>query len=162
MTQRLSRQQFVDNLMDLKGAKVLTLVTNTLPKLKSPMNGKVRKIAQVNGMINWIYENAVNRQRIKEGIEPDFIAFPRQWGIRIRGTPFVEHNGKMYLELKREKVLSEEYYNLLGDTITEQIENYLIPSGRSRQGVIKQIVLRDYAIESIESVIYSGQCITLG
>jgi hypothetical protein len=101
-------EEFKSALLERKGTTFVTIVAETDPKLRkrgNPYAGRVTKRSRVNGAIGWIYGNGVNRQRIREGLDPDFEAFPRKWGERIKGTPFVEHKGNTYLELKVERVL---------------------------------------------------------
>jgi hypothetical protein len=95
---------------DCKGAKFASIVTETDQALTGgkscPYKDRVTKIAKVSGMINWLYENAVNNQRDREG-QPitnlgeveQFIAEPRAWGKRLHLStekkplllPFVHH-----------------------------------------------------------------------
>jgi hypothetical protein len=152
----LTVNEFRDNLLKMKGSTIVTLHTDTKPAMIVTGNPYVaaRKRSTVNGVINWIYETVVNRQRIKEELEPNFKAFPRKWGQRIKGTPLVEHKGNFYLEMKVEKSHAHYYIG------TEPLESNLVipflrPLGKSRQGVEKEIILRDYALESIKGITYA-------
>lgn len=122
----------------VKGAKFATIVTKTDVKMtggkSNPYYGRVTKVARVHGMINWLYENAVNNKREKEGqpltndgeIEK-FISQPRAWGKRLHlevGNkqlllPFVHHikgiksdgsSHRVLNEIEFESLPSEELY----------------------------------------------------
>jgi hypothetical protein len=181
-------EQFMTLLESRKGASIITITAVTEPDwlpLKAtgpnPYKGKVWKRQVSNGMINWQYEAAVNRQREREGNEPDFEAMPRKWGTRIHGTPWVTHKGKTYLELKLQNVYSVEYIDANGnpyqpvyipfgyhpkhDQITNfsgvellaPIQDYLKPKSKnSRQQLDKEIILRDYTLTNIIEFTWGG------
>ena len=93
----------------------VTIVSRTEPAMRktdNPFVGKLFKVSKVSGTINWQYGHEVNRQREREGgfdivdgqpvvatVEV-FKAHDRKWGTRIENSPFVEHNGQHYLEVK--------------------------------------------------------------
>ena len=155
-------QEMIDS---IRGSRIVTFVSITDPdwaSIKStgpnPFKDTVKKRSVVNGMIGFIYENSVNRQRFREGLETDFESFPRKWGTRLHGTPWVEHNGKRYLEVKVERVLSTEYIDQDGNIIQpETIRPFLKPKNTtSRQGVENEIILRDYALNNIVELRLNG------
>lgn len=148
-------------------ATIVTIEARTKPRLmaRHPLNGRpnpyrgATKVATVNGMLCWRYSRAVNRQRGREERTPDFQALPRAWGVRLRGTPLVEHQGELYLELKVERVLHCRYESAGGKAIDAgDIEPYLRrrPPGASRQGLEREIVLRDYALANLVSVTFGS------
>ena len=159
----LTFDELRDSLLTFKGAVIVTIHTDTVPTMNKTGNPYVgaRKRSKVNGMINWIYECAVNRQRIREGLTADFQAYPRKWGQRIKGTPLVEHNGKYYLEMKVQAANSV-YYVGQQEIPSADITPYLRPLSKSRQGVAKEIILRDYALENIRGVTYGGELTSIG
>lgn len=91
---RASHKTICKVIAECKGARAASIIAHTQQTLtggkSNPFFGRVTKIAHVNGMINWLYENAVNKQRLREeqptddegAIEP-FIAEPRPWGKRL-------------------------------------------------------------------------------
>lgn len=167
----VNTEEMANILRNLRGATPVTLETQTEPELlastrvlepdlfgglivrniPNPFRGQVVKVAVVNGIINFYYENSVNNQRVREELPDDFVAFPRKWGQRIAGTPLVEHNDKTYLELKVERSLGHEYrHRDTGQVIPKElIRPFLKPRYPSRQGVEKEIILRDYALPNI-------------
>lgn len=152
-------------LLTFRGCRPVTILAETFPKMiktGSPFRSStVSKIARVNGMANWAYENAVNNQRFREQGEDVelFRAFPRKWGVRIQETPFVEHKGVFYLELKIQKVLGREFRVDGIPTPDEAVKCWIakpskasIEKQRAHQGVEKMIELRDYKLSGIREI----------
>jgi hypothetical protein len=180
---------FRSMLFNVRGAKPVTIVTRTEPTLtggkKCPFAGLV-KVSTVNGMINFNYENAVNRQRSREGNAEVFESASRKWGKRLyetpetaarrnpRHLPFVAKNWKedtitvdefneipndeLYLEMKVEN--SGDYiYMLNGEEIPKEKVAPYLPKKKEgeRQDVEKTVILRDYKIENVEQITIDGE-----
>jgi hypothetical protein len=155
-----------DLLRGVRGAKVVTVEARTEPRLlarhpltgaPNPYKGNVVKVSRVNGMINWRYAASVNRQRVREGLAPDFAALPRHWGVRVPGTPLVEHDGRTYLELKVERSLEHRYETVAGEPLdAAAVEAFLPRSSPGRQGVARPVVLRDYDLANLVSLRLEG------
>lgn len=173
----VSPEALADLLLDVRGAKIVTLETRTEPRLlakhpasglPNPFKGDVVKIGRVNGVINWRYGNSVNRQRVREGLAPDFVAIPRKWGVRVPGTPRVEHEERTYLEIKVERFMEHRYESLDGRELNfASVEAYLPSRSAGRQGVTREVVLRDYDLASIvtmrlDGMIYLVRAVALG
>jgi len=144
-----------------RGARPATIVAVTDARLKKTGNpfGEVFKVARVNVMVNWQYTRAVNRQREREGSEPDFISDARSWGTRLAGLPFVTYEGRVYLECKVEKSLGHTYVTDEGEELAfDQVEPFLPKrhSNAEHQGVAKEIILRDYGIHTIQQISFDG------
>ena len=163
----LSRENLINILRNQVGATFVTIVARTSPKMyaKNPFATagiEVIKVSSVNGTINFVYENAVNNQRSREDLDMDFQAFPRKWGQRLfdgnRCLPLVEHKGEYYLELKIQKSLGYHYENAAtGEIIdTELVNPHLYQPGPSRQGVEREIILRDYKIANVMTIKLHG------
>lgn len=127
-----------------------------------PYPGAVKR-SHVNGMINWTYANSVTNQRLREaavGVEVEvFQPQPRVWGERVQGTPFVEHQGAEYLEVKVERSLAHEYLTAEGGTeIDPSALAPFLPTRKSEghQGVDKPVILRDYRLDTIRAVTMGG------
>lgn len=148
-------------LMGIRGASFATVTTRTDARLKKTGNpfGHVEKVSRVNVTIGFQYAGSVNRQRVRENETPDFVAMPRQWGERSKHTPLlIEHKGKLYLEIKVERSLSHAYFAADGRMLTDaEVEPFLPVRGQSRQEVAKEILVRDYAIDSIIGIAFQGQ-----
>jgi hypothetical protein len=162
----ITSEALVELLLTVRGAKIVSIETRTEPRLlakhpssgaPNPFKGNVVKVSRVNGIINWRYGNSVNRQRVREGLAPDFAAVPRKWGVRLPGTPLVEHDGRTYLELKVERFMEQRYDSLDGRELPfAAVEAYLPSRGASRQGVEREIVVRDYDLANIVSLRLDG------
>lgn len=163
-TLQVTQAEMAGNLRAQKGATMVTIVSQTDPARYKKDKGRFVKQSTVNGVINWNYEKAVNRQQSREGGDATFEAKPRKWGQRIKGTPLVEHKGHLYLEIKIERVLSTEYFvrrpvDGAFQTVTKnEISQYLKPSRSSaaNQGVSKEIILRDYKLENVTIIRMNG------
>jgi len=146
-----------------KGAKIVSVITETDPGKSNKHKGICRKRSHVNGVINWHYAKAINRQREREGKGADFEVQPRKWGERIAGTPLVHHKGKYYLELKVENVYQTDYFMVrpggeLVPTTRDEIADHIRPSrSASNQQLTKEVILRDYKLDSIVELRMSGK-----
>ena len=157
----LTQAALVAVLAEVKGATFATLITETDSRCRKTGNpyGNVRKVSRVNVTLGFQYAAAVNRQRTREGAEADFEAAPRQWGVRLPGTMLVEHKGKQYLETKVERSLGHQYFSETGQALTDaQVAPFLpVRSGPGRQDVEKEIMVRDYSLDSIRSLAFKGE-----
>ena len=154
----ISCSDFVAMLHAIRGATIVSFIASTEPKLKAgnPFPG-LRKVSRVNGVLNFNYEKAVNRQRDREGMVADFVAEPRKWGVRVEGAPIVTHNGKFYVEAKIER--SEVMGYIMPDLSMvdeHEVLKWLPNRHGGRQGVEKAVVLRDFAVENIRSMRTKG------
>jgi hypothetical protein len=167
------------NVLDIRGCRPISFVAETTPELKSgnPFGGtcrthRLRKMSRVGGMIGWVYENAVNNQRAREGKPCDpvtgevehFTPEARRWGVRRRRvdgslSPFVDHKGETYLEVKVERSLQCEYRLDDGTPVDASLVEPWLPNkpeGR-RQMVDKPVILRDYSLSNIREVTINGE-----
>lgn len=179
----ITRLALVRRLLKRKGAYPATIVSLTKetrlraksadgtpnPLWKAHKEGRLLKRSLVNGFINWIYGNSVNNQRMREeqpldadGTVKHFEPLPRSWGERVVGTPFVRHNGGIYLELMVKKSL-EHRYELDGEPIDrKEIEPFLaVKKESSRQETAKPILCRDYALPNILEMHTDGEILVL-
>ena len=155
--QAITETALVEMLRANKGATAVTIVAKTSQSVT------VFKVSRVNGMIGFRYDNAVNRQLAREGQQADFVAKPRKWGRHIEGTPLVEHKGNSYVELKVEKSLGYRFEHFNGTPFTDAetaawLASHPIKSRPTTQGTEKEIILRDYKVDSIISITYRGVC----
>lgn len=157
-------------LANLETGIFVGLDTETQVKLKggkkNPQQGRITKrmtgasvmcFANVNSNA---YENIVKRRLMNEGKNADdFVLGERAWGQRIAGTPFVEHNGKQYLEVIFLHAGTTEYFmdglpiakaNIVG------LEE-AAPSEGSQGGLEQKVVLRTFAVENIVELRVNGK-----
>lgn len=167
----MTKADLVSTLLTRKGAFFATIVAETDPRMRKTGNPYVgaMKLSRVNGLFNWIYGNAVNRQRVRENQPVDaageveyFEPAPRKWGTRLRRadgtvTPLVEHKGQHYIEVKVERSLGYEYRKD-GTVIDPKAVEAFLPERKegARQEVDNPVILRDYAIESIRQITLDG------
>ena len=125
---------------------------------KNAMAGRVTKVMRgatvmvfTNSETN-AYDAMVRRRLAEEGKDPEsFELGERVWGERIQGTPFVEHNGRHYLETIFMKPGVVEY-ELDGQPIDKS--NIVgLPAPRidedSQGGLDRKVVIRTFALDSI-------------
>ena len=152
----------------LEGGTFVGMDTVTDVKLtggkKNAQQGRVTKQmtgAQVmcftNSKTN-AYDAMVRRRLEAEGKDPDsFELGPRAWGQRITGTPFVEHNGKHYLEVIFLKSGSVQYL-LDGQPVDETaIEGLPDRKEGEQAGLENKVVLRTFSLDSIVELRAAGQ-----
>lgn len=127
-------------------AKIISIFTQT----EKIIDGvPTVKIALVNCMINCDYQKSVNRQRKKENQKQDFQSSEPKWGER--SNCIVTHGDKKYLQVR---VLSSEYTHFQHGKEVEIKEN---TSYRTRQGVKKPVIIRNYSFSNILSVRSGGK-----
>lgn len=162
----VTKQELISILETKKGAFPATIYARTVPemlKTNNPFldeykNPKIQKENVANVMLNYIYENSVNRQREREGKETDFEAEPRKWGTRIAKTPFVNHKGKLYLETKIQKSISTVFKFNGVEIPRETIEKFLRKGKEgARQEVDNPVILRDYDLDNIYAITFGGE-----
>jgi hypothetical protein len=182
MTQTITLAQLRQMLASSRGAHFVTFTARTSARARKTGNRHwpVTKLARVNGVIGFNYGLTVRRQQLREGRRPTFKPDDRTWGNRAdpppaatpgkalsagrknrrRGLcPLYCHKGRDYLDVKVERVLQSRYFDAAGRELQlRQVEKFLPKrkSAAAHQGVRRQIVLRDYHLESIESISIGG------
>lgn len=161
MPRTIDIEVLAEFLRKIKGAAPATITVKTFPRMvnkENPYYNLIYKLAKVNGMINCNYESMVNRQRIREGKDPDFEALKRSWGIRMTGTPLVLHKNKQYLEIKVQG--SEyEYRYISSDKLVnkDSVNPFILTSSTARQQLDNPVILRDYSLENIKGIAVEGK-----
>ena len=146
----------------LAGGTFVGIDTRTSVKLtggrKNVQQGRVTKVMRgatvmvfTNAEVN-AYDAMVRRRLAAEGLDPaSFTLGERVWGTRVAGTPFVEHNGKYYLETIFLKPGTVEY-ELDGVPVSPLLIEGL-PDSRvdpeSQAGLGDKVVVRTFALDSI-------------
>ena len=159
---------------EVNGSTFVGLDTETVVKLtggkKNPHQGRVTKKTIGANVIVFAntdqngYKNMVQRRMMQEGKDPsEFELKPRAWGVHISRTPFIEHNGKHYLECIFRSAGTSTYY-LDGVEINksdiEGLPEQKEPNEQSQGGIDNQIVLRTFALESIQEMRVKGETLT--
>jgi hypothetical protein len=165
---KISRELLIKLLLNpsvsgINGASFIGLDTLTTVKLtggkSNDQQGRVQKCTvgssvmvfqnkNVNG-----YQNMVKRRLQSEGKNPDtFELKPRTWGVRIDGTPLVEHKGEYYLEVIF-LVGGETSYLLDGKPVKKDLINGLPKKKEGSQGGLDdKVIIRSYKIGSISRI----------
>jgi hypothetical protein len=153
---------------NIAGGTFVGMDTLTEVKLKggkkNPMQGRVTKrmvgatVMCFSNANSNAYENMVRRRLEAEGKDAnDFQLSPRAWGQRIAGTPFVEHNGKMYLEVIFMKAGAVEFM-LDGKAVERNAIEGLEEKQEGEQGGLEnKVIIRTFALDSIEALRANGQ-----
>jgi hypothetical protein len=145
-------------------AHIKTKTVPVMRKTNNPFFGKVFKITDANIQAGFHYINSVNNQLEREGKKRNANLKPRKWGVRIGGTPLVEHTNKkgdhnLYLEAKVENVNSSYFVDGDGNQVDrEELAPFLYASKKSStQGnVEREVFLRDYKLDSIQWIKMDG------
>lgn len=153
---KISIDELKTLLLNSTGAVISTLDTKTIPRMRktnNPFIGDCFKVSTVNVIINFNYENSVNRQRDREESATDFKGQERKWGT-YEGGVFVQHKGNMYLQAKVEKVLNTKYIHEDGSLYSEsdvsKLKEYFPPHNPSKtQDLQREVVMRNYKIDNI-------------
>lgn len=96
----MDSEALYDILKDFRGCTFAAIDAETWPKKgikKTVENERVLLFASIHGISG--YANRVRRQLERCGFDPDnFHVSPLPWGTRVHGTPFITHNGRLYLQ----------------------------------------------------------------
>lgn len=163
----IPESQLVEILSNQKGAAPVTLSAMTDTKARKTGNPykAIYKFAVVNGMIGVNYENAVNRQQVREGaVEGTFEAKARQWGEQVNKS-LVVNGDKYYISIVNPKSCKAKprYYGQRTDgslvRISSEIAKQFIPEHKkaTNQGTDKEIVFRNYSLGNIRTVAIGGK-----
>jgi hypothetical protein len=153
-----------------KETQFISFVSVTDPDMRKRANPYfgTRKVSIVVGVINWTYSRTVNRQRGRESKPQTFRALRRRWGTRLHGTPLVkrsvetdegEEDITLYLEVKIERRTFHYFNPKTRRRVKESsLAKWLKKAERNeRQGVEREIVLRDYKLANIAELTIAGQ-----
>lgn len=172
----IKQHELENRLVSLPGSTIVSLVARTVPEMRKRDNLYLgcRKVTAANGLIGWRYAASVNRRREKENQPLDefgnlerFKSNRRKWGTRLAYSPLVIYAKPagvfLYLELlvsSRRWHYVDEHGEPLSLADTNKLRSFLKkPDDRpdsDRQGIDNTVCLRDYAIDSIESIKMHG------
>lgn len=154
-----------------KGATFAQLFVVTKPPLpkSSCYYDRVEKKQTHNVQLNGIYSNAVNNQLMAEGKEPEFVPKELSWGVRIPGTPLLQHRKKGESEVSTylmTRVLKSSPSSFFLDgkhiddlpTLDLVLGHMRQPySNKAHQGVDKEIIIRTFKLDSIRAITLDGE-----
>jgi hypothetical protein len=149
----INKEQF-ETIQD--GTRV-SIKMSTFPKLKggkaNPHQGRIQKVT--TGAIGVLYTSGkgyfekVNEGLVKEDKEPDFTPKPRAWGVRVEGTPLIEHKEKFYLDVIFESPGETEYFFLDEPIDKADIEGLEDKKEGDQGGLEEKVHVRTISLESI-------------
>jgi hypothetical protein len=153
----------------IKGSTFISMDTLTEVKLtggkKNPLQGRVQKLTTganvmvFNSTEQNGYENMIKRRMLEEGKDPStFTLGVRPWGTRIDQSPFIDHNGKKYIECVFMNSGKTVYLVDGVDTPKDDIEG--LPEVKenpdSQGGIENKVIIRTFAVDSIQSMRING------
>jgi hypothetical protein len=156
---RITKAQLIEMLMNWNfGAQPVSLQYVTEPKLTPEGKakfGNVTKIANVGGMVGYVYENSVNNQLEREGKEREFMAQPLWKGAGKRlSTALSTHvtKGTFYLTYKAQQTFRALHFdNALNFIPSAVIKQYFPASDPAKyQGTETAIYHREISIDNVK------------
>jgi hypothetical protein len=169
-TQKMTVNEFVNFLMNWNfGAQPVSLQYVTEPKLTAQGKakfGEVTKIANVGGMVGYVYENSVNNQLERENKEREFVSQPLWKGAGKRiNTALSMHvaKGKYYLTYKAQKTFKSFHFDSVLNLIPNELIKMYFPASdpAKYQGTETAIYHREIAVENVRRFKYRGQTIEI-
>lgn len=159
---KITKEQFIEMLKNWKyGAQPVSVQYVTSPKLnklgKSKF-GNVIKIANVGGMIGYVYENSVNNQKEREGKERDFLAQSLWKGKGKRlSTALSMHieKGKYYLTFKHQQTFKSFFFDSQLNMVNiNELKSCFYDNTPKNQGVDEgnEIHHREILIDNIRKI----------
>lgn len=156
---KITKNELLEVLKKVDGKKAVfcSLVTNTDARLKKTNNPykEVRKISKTFGMLNFNYTKSVQTEQGKEGLEKDFVAQNRKYGVKND-----EYNGCLLfganetkLIVKIDRTLKPKYI-YQGKLIDKnKISSFLptIPKSNT-QNIEKQIIYRNFDLSNVKKI----------
>lgn len=167
--QNISKQQFVDLLLNIRGATFITITTKTDTKAKKTGNpyGTILKTNTINGQVNFHYDKAVLTKLAKEGKNPDVFEQGNSWHQPYMPngllTPLATKKGETipnYLRIRHLNTIGNTIYTTeTGTQLTEeQVTPFLkTPSRYSNQGTDEPVRFLTYSLDSIITATINGQ-----
>jgi hypothetical protein len=141
-------------------ATIVALSVVKMNKIGNPYHGKITKKQKANVFIKFDYQNSINKARIKESKEADFISKPRVWGIHVENTPLIEHKNEFYLEARflnyGPKV--EYFIDSINPIKKSEFSNYLptVKECSGRQELDDSVIMRDFKLSGILEITMNG------
>jgi hypothetical protein len=169
-TEKMTISEFVNFLMNWNfGAQPVSLQYVTEPKLTAEGKrkfGEVTKIANVGGMVGYVYENSVNNQLEREGKEREFVSQPLWKGAGKRiNTALSMHVAKQkyYLTYKAQNTFKSFHFDSVLNLIPNAlIKQYFPQSDTAKyQGTETAIYHREIAVENVRRFKYKGKTIEI-
>lgn len=155
---KVSEPDIYNFFKSIKNVDILEIETITVPKTKSGCPYEVIKLTKrrvkVGGKLS--LKDEIEANQLAEGHEPNYSLSARTWGSKVAGTPFVEHNGEVYLPCIVESNLDTVYLDTnTGDPMDMSLLSPWLVKPREpkkQAGIVKKAVYRSYNLNAIISV----------
>jgi hypothetical protein len=155
----ITRTELVEMLRNWNfGAQPVSIQYVTEPKLTAEGKAKfgaITKIANVGGMVGYVYENSVNNQLEREGKEREFVAQPLWKGkgkrLSLALSTHIE-KGTFYLTYKAQQTFRSFHFDSALNFIPNAIIKQFFPASdpAKYQGTETAIYHREIAIENVK------------
>jgi len=155
----ISKAQFIEMLRNWNfGAQPVSIQYITEPKLTKEGKirfGEVTKIANVGGMVGYVYENSVNNQLERENKERDFVSQPLWNGKGKRlSTALSTHieKGTFYLTYKAQKTFKSFHFDSVLNLIPNALIKQYFPASdpAKYQGTETAVYHREISIDNVK------------
>ena len=171
----ISHSQLLDIVKNSRGTLIAGIEALTDAKARKTGNpfGTVFKHSRSVGFIGVNYENAVNREGVRQGVEANFEADSLPWGEWLIPNKIISHKGELYLRTQstpgqrmrqRAKILS--YRNEVGAKLArEEVSPFLPPkvmsAKQARAGLADEVSVRVFKFSSIQKIRVKGETFNL-
>ena len=152
-----------------------TLTKVDAKKTGNPFPGHIRKLTRINGMTGVDYSSCVERQMARDGMKnPSFQPQQRSWGQKLSAA-LIEHKGSFYLPARMNPSLTPKPLYLIEKpnsanpaarprlvAVDKAVVAPFLPPNRihqaaAAQGVAKEVVYRDFRLDSIITLSLNGR-----
>lgn len=153
----------------IRGARPVTITMKTTPRLRKAIAAKFGnpyKVSVVNGILNFNYQNSVNRQLEREEKTPDFKT-QKAWFEHTEIAGIVRSKSdpsKLYLQLKVQKAIKSSFFKADGTPISKRSIGKHLPkqSKPTHQGVKKFVHVIEISFSNVQALVCDGRSYQLG
>lgn len=161
-TRSITKNKLVEMLKGVHGSTFVGLVTRTDPKMRVTNNPYkdlgIKKVRHISGIVNFKYEDGVNRRLEKEGKEADFVA-KDNWHepVIVDGklTPLCKHKTKDDYYIRISERNSKSFFvDSKGNEVAKSLLDPWLPkvSSYNGQGLDNPLEFKTLGLDSIESI----------
>lgn len=154
----ITRDKFFNILVNWnKGAQPVSMVTETLPKVKKETKqqyGIIKKHTYYNCFFGTNYEAAVSRRLEKEGKDPDFQTETPVWMEKINNVcgHHKTDTNKRYVIYSEPKPHKKLYFDIALNMVEEKNIMFYATSKPKKQGLDKPFKYRTVKLENVKTV----------
>jgi len=119
-------------------------------KIPNPhLDSVVEKEQLLEGLIKFNYASEVNKQRLNEGKDADFVSKERAWGVK--DGCFVSHKGNLYIDFNVKKQGKSTYRVNNSDVDKSTLAPFMKGGGISKtQDLINEVCIRTIKLSSVK------------